>query len=63
MLNKESPVSFRIKNDKVFISYDETVVEKNKKLNNLKQNRILGIDLNPNFIGLSILKFNEKNNF
>ena len=63
MLNNESPVSFRIKNDKVFISYDEAIVEKNKKLNDLKQNRILGIDLNPNFIGLSILKFDDNNNF
>lgn len=63
MTNKECPISFRLKNDKMFISYDETIIEKNKKLNDLKQNRILGIDLNPNFIGLSILKFNENNDF
>ena len=63
MFNRESPISFRIKKNKVFISYDETIVEKSKKLNDLKQNRILGIDLNPNFIGLSILKFDNKNIF
>ena len=47
----------------MFISYDETIIEKHKRLNDLRQNRILGIDLNPNFIGLSILKFNDKDDF
>ena len=63
MMNKECPISFRIKHDKIFISYDETIIEKHKRLNDLKQNRILGIDLNPNFIGLSILKFDDKDDF
>ena len=63
MINKECPISFRIKNNKIIITYDETFIEKNKSLYDLKQNRILGIDLNPNFIGLSILKFNKKNDF
>lgn len=63
MLSKECPISFRIKNGKVFISYDETIIEKKRRLQDLKQDRILGIDLNPNFIGLSILKFDIKRNF
>ena len=63
MLNKECPISFRIKKDKIFISYDETIIEKNKRLLDLKENRILGIDMNPNFIGLSILKFEKNDTF
>ena len=63
MENKVSPVSFRIKNDNLYISYDESIVESFKHFKNLKQNRILGIDLNPNYIGLSILEFDSKNEF
>lgn len=63
MENKLSPVSFRIKNDNLYIIYDETVIESFKKFKELKSNRVLGIDLNPNYIGLSILEFDKKDNF
>ena len=63
MENKLSPVSFRIKNDNLYISYNESIVESYKKYKNLKSNRVLGIDLNPNYIGLSILDFKEDNSF
>jgi hypothetical protein len=63
MTYKECPISFRLKHDKIYISYDETIIEKHKKLYDLKNNRILGLDLNPNYIGLSILKFDINNDF
>ena len=63
MENKVSPVSFRIKNDNLYISYDESIIEQYKRFKGLKQNRILGIDLNPNYIGLSILEFDSKDEF
>ena len=63
MENKVSPISFRIKNDNLYIFYDESIVESYRKFKDLKQNRILGIDLNPNYIGLSILEFNNKDEF
>ena len=63
MRNKQSPVSFRIKNDNLYITYDETVIESFKKFKELKSNRILGIDLNPNYIGLSVLEFDDKDEF
>lgn len=63
MENKVSPVSFRVKGDNLYISYDESIVEQYKRFKGLKQNRILGIDLNPNYIGLSILDFNNKDEF
>ena len=63
IVNKECPVSFRIKGNRALISYDETIVEKNRRLSDLKDNRVLGIDLNPNYIGLSILKFDKNNEF
>lgn len=63
MVNCLSPVAFKIKNDNLYISYDESIVESYRKFKDLKQNRILGIDLNPNYIGLSILEFDSKDEF
>ena len=63
MENRKCPISVRIKANRIFISYDETSIEEKKHLHNLKNNRVLGIDLNPNFIGLSILKFDCQDNF
>lgn len=63
MENKVSPVSFKIKDDNLYITYDEIVVESYKRFKDLKSNRTLGIDLNPNYIGLSILEFNDKDEF
>ena len=63
MVNGLSPVTFGIKNDNLYIAYDESVVEKEKQFKDLKDNRILGIDLNPEYIGFSILEFNDKDEF
>ena len=63
MSEKKIPVAFRLKKDKIYISYDEKIVEKEKHFKGLFQNRVLGIDLNPNYFGISILEFNSKDNF
>ena len=63
MSEKKIPVTFRLKKDKVYLAYDEKVVEKEKQFKKLFQNRILGIDLNPNYFGISILEFNQKDKF
>ena len=63
MQNKSAPISFRIRDDKLYISYDETLIEKEKQFKNLKQNRILGLDLNPNYIGVSVLEFDDNDKF
>lgn len=63
MINGLLPVTFGIKNDNLYIAYDESVIEKEKQFSNLRVNRILGIDLNPEYIGFSILEFNDKDEF
>lgn len=63
MVNGLSPVTFGIKNDNLYIAYDESVIEKEKQFKDLKDNRILGIDLNPEYIGFSILEFSEDDTF
>ena len=63
MSEKKIPITFRLKKDKIYISYDESIVEKEKRFKELFQNRVLGIDLNPNYFGISILEFNQKDKF
>ena len=63
MLEKKIPISIKVKRDKIYLTYDETIVEKEKQLKNLFSNRVLGIDLNPNYFGISIIEFDRKDNF
>lgn len=63
MSEKKIPVTIKLKKDKVYLTYDEKIVEKEKQFKELFQNRILGIDLNPNYFGINILEFNQKDNF
>lgn len=48
-----------IDNKYVYISFDETIL-KEEKIYIKKENRILSIDLNPNYIAYSICDYNEK---
>ena len=62
MENRTMPVTVKYKNRNIYITFDEGLVSR-KKQAELFSNRILGIDLNPNYIGLSILEFNGKDEF
>ena len=63
MKNSLTPVTIRVKQNTVYLTFDEKVVEKEKQFSGLLSNRVLGLDLNPNSIGLSILDFDQNNNF
>ena len=63
MEEKKTPITFRVKNNYVYLTYDEKIVEKEKQFKNLFDNRVLGIDLNPNYFGISIIEFDDKNEF
>lgn len=63
MTEKKIPVTIRLKKDIIYITYDEKIVENHRKFNNLFTNRVLGIDLNPNYFGISVIEFNYNNNF
>ena len=63
MEEKKTPITFKVKNNYVYLTYDEKVVEKEKQLKDLKANRVLGIDLNPNYFGISIIEFKEDDSF
>lgn len=63
MSEKKIPVTFRLKKDHIYISYDEKIVEKEKQFKGLFKNRVLGIDLNPNYFGISIIEFNKNDKY
>ena len=61
--DKKATVSIRLNNDYIWITYDEKLLNKSMKFSELKDNRVMGLDLNPNYIGLSVIEFNKENNF
>ena len=63
MTEKKIPVTIRLKKDIIYLTYDEKIVENYKRFHNLFSNRILGIDLNPDYFGISIIEFDHKDNF
>ena len=63
MTEKKIPVTIRLKKDIIYITYDEKIVENYRKFNNLFTNRVLGIDLNPNYFGISVIEFNYNDIF
>ena len=60
---KKIPVTYRLKGNTIYLTYDEKVVEKEKQFKNLFDNRVLGIDLNPNYFGISIIEFNKNDEY
>ena len=63
MEEKTTPITFKVKNNYVYLTYDEKIVEKEKQFKDLMNNRVLGIDLNPNYFGISIIEFDNNNEF
>lgn len=61
--DKRATVSIRLNNDYIWITYDEQLLNNSMKFNCLKDNRVMGLDLNPNYIGLSVIEFDKENNF
>ena len=61
--NKQLTLTISLNNDYVWLTFDESLLNIQEKFQNLKFNRVLGIDLNPNYIGLSVLEFNKHDEF
>ena len=61
--DKKATVSIKLNNDYIWITYDEKLLDYTMKFNGLKNNRILGLDMNPNYIGLSVIEFDKEDDF
>lgn len=60
--NKQITITVSLNKSNIYLIFDESKIL-NCNFKNLKKNRVLGIDMNPNYIGLSILEFDKKDNF
>jgi IS605 OrfB family transposase len=61
--NKQLTLTVFLNNDYIWLSFDESLLNIQEKFKDLKPNRVLGLDLNPNYIGLSVLEFNKNDEF
>lgn len=59
---KKVPVTVALSGDEIRLSYDETLIHQ-EAYKGLKPNRILGIDMNPNYIGVSVIEFGKNDEF
>ena len=62
--NCETPITYKLSKDFVYITFDNNIIEeyKFKKTNKLKD-RIFAIDLNPNYIGWSVVDWKDEKTY
>ena len=58
----DTPITYKIDYNYVYIQFDESIILNNNNLNKI-QNRVLSLDLNPNYIGWSIVDWKSENEF
>ena len=60
--NKQISVTVSLTKSDIYLTFDESKIT-DCNFKDLSKNRILGIDMNPNYIGMSVLEFDENDNF
>lgn len=55
-------VSVKLSEKYVWLTYDESLIY-DARFKKLKSKRVLGIDMNPNYIGLSVIEFDKHDEF
>ena len=56
------PVTVKFTDKHLYLTYDESLIY-NEAYKGLKFNRVLGIDMNPNYIGVSVIEFDKQDAF
>ena len=60
---KNLPITYKLDLEFVYISFDETEIFNNVKLSNQINNRVLALDMNPNYIGWSVVDWLDESKF
>lgn len=60
--NKQITITVSLTKSDIYLAFDETKIT-DCNFKDLKKNRVLGIDMNPNYIGMSVLEFDENDQF
>jgi len=55
-------VSVKLSDKYVWLTYNEALI-KDERYTKLHSKRVLGVDMNPNYIGLSVIEFNKSDEF
>lgn len=56
------PITYKLSKDHIYISFDETKVFDKSHFNSI-ENRVMALDLNPNYIGWSIVDWKSENEY
>jgi hypothetical protein len=59
---KKMPVTVKFTDKHLYLTYDESLIY-NEAYKGLKHNRVLGLDMNPNYIGVSVIEFDKNDEF
>ena len=59
---KKMPVTVKLTDKCLYLIYDESLIY-NEAYKGLKYNRVLGIDMNPNYVGVSVIEFDKHDEF
>lgn len=59
---KKMSVTVKFTDKHLFLAYDESLIY-NESYKDLKHNRVLGIDMNPSYIGVSVIEFDKHAEF
>ena len=62
-LEKKYPITYYLDNDFVYLTFDEAILKDEKKELGYIPNRVMALDLNPNYIGWSIVDWKSSSEF
>ena len=60
--NKVIPITYQLDDEYLYLTFDETFTVKNRAYKFIK-NRVFGIDLNPNYVGWSVVDWYDSKDF
>ena len=58
-INKSIPITYRLDTKSVYISFDLNKLKHSLKIQNKVKDRVFGVDLNPNYIGYSVIDWRD----
>ena len=59
---KKMPLTVKFTDKHLYLTYDESLIY-NEAYKGLKHNRVVGVDMNPNYIGVSVIEFDKQDEF
>ena len=62
-LEKKYPITYHLDSEFVYLTFDETILKKEDKELEIISNRVMSLDLNPNYIGWSIVDWVSSSEF